>query len=223
VKWVVIGFLGTGAMFLVLIALVLHAVGPAVKISDKDERVTLFGGLIDIDGKKGTVKIGDSFIDGGGPRENFHGHAELSKGESVAVLFGNGRISAGTASDKDLSWDCTGRFSDGAAPGIADKEGKKILDLSEVSGLRCTVNFPKGADARLEGKNGRLEVDKPHFDLDASLSNGRVSVLPDEAVKYAFDFHVSNGKSESRPSDANPEFHLHVQVGNGKISIEERE
>jgi hypothetical protein len=223
VKWLVVGFLGTCAMLLVFIALILHSVGPAIRISDKDDRVTLFGGLIDIDGKKGTVKIGDSFIDGGEGGNDFQGQSMLSNGDKVAVLFGNGKVSATTAKDKFFIWDCHGRYDDNASPKMTEKAGKKTLDLSEIGQLHCDLNVPQGADVQLQGSNGKILVEKPRFNLDASLNNGRVNVMPDDATRYAFDFNVGNGRADSRAPDTNPEFHLHVQVNNGRISIVEKE
>jgi hypothetical protein len=97
VKWIVIGFLGTLATFVILIALLLKAAGPVIKVSDKEDRVTLLGGFIDIDGKKGTVKIGDSFIDGGNAKtEKFQGSAP-GKAEP------NGSGTAGAASTTKAS------------------------------------------------------------------------------------------------------------------------
>lgn len=219
VKWIVIGFLGTGALMVVFFGLLLHAVGPVVKISDKDERVTLLGGLIDIDGKAGTVKIGDSFIDGGGPREKFQGSAAVKTGDKLFVKFANGSVTASTGTDSQITWSCSGRQEKGLPPAVAEKDNEKTLDLSSLDHLRCSLTFPKGAAAHVEGRNGKISLEKPEFDLDAELDNGKAFVEKGGA-KYAFDFSVRNGKVSAPASDPNPDYRLHIQVGNGKISVE---
>jgi hypothetical protein len=218
VKWIVIGFLGTLATFVILIALLLKAAGPVIKVSDKEDRVTLLGGFIDIDGKKGTVKIGDSFIDGGNAKtEKFQGSAPGKAGDKLIVKFGNGSITA--ESGTEWKWDCRGSLDDKGEPAAK----ANTLDLSAVDHLRCSLTFPKGANAEIEGQNGKIQVDKPEFNLDADLENGKAHVTPNDGTKYAFDFSVRNGKSQTPPSAAKPDYKLRIQVGSGKISVEGKE
>ena len=218
VKWIVIGFLGTMATLVILVALLLKAAGPVIKVSDKEDRVTLLGGFIDIDGKKGTVKIGDSFIDSGNAKtEKFQGSYPAKSGDKLTMKFGNGNVTLDTGTE--WKWDCRGILDDKGQPAAK----ASTLDLSAIDHLRCLVTFPKGVSAELEGQNGKIYVDKPEFNLDADLENGRANVTPNEGTKYAFDFSVRNGKSQTPPSDTKPDYKLRIQVGNGKISVEGKE
>jgi hypothetical protein len=218
VKWIVIGFLGTLATFVILIALLLKAAGPVIKVSDKEDRVTLLGGFIDIDGKKGTVKIGDSFIDSGNAKtDKFQGSAPAKSGDKLSVKFSNGSIIA--ESGTEWKWDCRGALDDKPEP--TAKAG--TIDFSAIDHLRCSLTFPKGVNANIEGTNGKIQLDKPEFNLEASLDNGKATVTPQDGTKYGFDFTVHNGKISAPPSDANPDYKLRIQLGNGKITVEGKE
>lgn len=82
VKWVVIGFLGTVALLVAGIVALLLQLSPVVQIDGKEEKVSLLGGFILIDGEN--VKIGGREMEGS---QSFSGSsaAALTKGRAFSV------------------------------------------------------------------------------------------------------------------------------------------
>lgn len=58
VKWVVIGFLGTLALIVLSIALVVARFSPLLRINEKEDFVSLLNGTVEISGKDGNIRIG---------------------------------------------------------------------------------------------------------------------------------------------------------------------
>jgi hypothetical protein len=225
VKWVVIGFLGTVAMLFILIGVVITRFTPLLQIDDLKDKVSLFGGMIQVDGDKGKVWINGSFGDGDGydsgeGSENaFEGSTAISKGQNISVKFKNGKVELTNSTDSKLSWDCTTRGSKAAQnfnPTI-DKNGV-ALDLSDLRGVRCELSVPENTQLSVNGKNGKIEINEPHYNLNADLKNGHVQLNPDEEHAYRYSLSVTNGNADTYVSSDKPEAHLiSIHLVNGKI------
>lgn len=58
VKWLTIGFLGTFGIFVVFVISILWFFSPILKIDEEQNRVEILGGMIDINGTEGSLKLG---------------------------------------------------------------------------------------------------------------------------------------------------------------------
>lgn len=219
VKWVVIGFLGTFAMLLLFVTVLVVRFTPVLQIDEDKDHVSLFGGLIDIDGAEGRLRVGSSRIDGGlGHKRSFDGKVDLAGGGRARVRFGNGRVELSNATEGRLAWNCTATGR-GQAPAPQESGGETVLDLSEVRGVKCEIRVPERARLAVDGTNGKIEIDEPRYDVDASLGNGKVLLRPEEGRAYRYALTVTNGKSDSFiSSDAKDAHRITVHVGNGRIS-----
>lgn len=217
VKWVVIGFVATFAMILLFAGILITHFSPLLTVDDHADRVGLLGGLIQVDGKNNRVRIGGYDIDG--KTEKFDGTTPLTAEQAVSVKFGNGKFSLEGAVDGKLAWDCEGA-------GLAGKHAEPVidkatvtLDFSTLKGVRCEFRVPTDAHLSIQGGNGKLTIEEPHYDLNVELVNGKVDLQPDEDEAYRYSLSVTNGHMDDFKSSDKPRAHaITVHIANGKIS-----
>jgi hypothetical protein len=222
IKWVIIGFMGTFAMLLIFAGVIVTRFTPLLHVDDAKDKVSLFGGLIEVDGGNGRVLINGSLGESwGGPKSSFKGSLPISNGQNVFIKFGNGKFEITNAHDAKMSWNCSSRSSpSGALNPAIDKSGISF-DLSGLSGVKCELSIPENIQMSIKGSNGKLEVNEPHYNLNAELTNGKVELTPDKGQAYRYSIAVSNGKADSFESSDKPNaYSIAVHVLNGKISRE---
>lgn len=209
VKWLVIGFLGTAALVITAIVVLTMHFSPLIRVNEDEERVTLLGGLVEVQGE-GNLRFGAA--------GKFTGESEVAfaPGESVAVAFSNGKIGISTAKGERLEWRCKGLGSN--EPAMEDRNGVKTLNLEDFLGVKCNLKVPKDVKFQLQGNNGKVSLKRPRFSVEAALVNGKVNVTPAEGERYTYEFQVKTGLADHPPSDTNPKYSLKIAVGNGKIS-----
>lgn len=220
VKWLVIGFLGTFAMLLIFAGIIVTRFTPLLHVDDSEDRVSLFGGMIEVDGKNGKVLVNGSFGDAWeGARRSFDGSYAITKGQSIAVKFGNGKINVVNSDDSKLSWNCSTRKSQTPPQSpTTDKDGV-ALDLSALSWVKCELSIPENTKLLINGSNGKIEFNEPRFSLAANITNGKVGIHPDEDKAYRYDVGVTNGMTDSfTSSDKADAYTVSIHVANGKIS-----
>ncbi len=222
VKWVVIGFLGTFSMILIFAGIIFTRFMPLLHVDEVKDKVSLFGGLIEVDGEDGQVLISGAFGDGWhGEKYSFEGSVPVTRGQSISVKFGNGKLEVTNAEDSKLSWNCSSRGSPASAPKPTTDQKGVALDLSAFLGVKCELSVPENAKLAINGSNGKLEFDEPHYNLAANLANGKVAIHPDDDHFYRYELAVTNGKTDSFvSSDKADAYSVVIHLVNGKISRE---
>jgi hypothetical protein len=215
VKWLVIGFLGTLALLLLFAGAVIWRLHPLLDVDGANDRVTVLGGLIHIDGKEGTGWIGTRFGD-----QSYSGHFPAGAAARIALEFDQGRYALRPSPTADLGWDCRGsRSVEGF--GAREEDGRIRLDLRDLGDARCRIEVPAGASVTLRGRNGRIRLDQPTFSVDTELDNGRVAIHPEPGRAYRYDLSIGNGRvdafASSRDERALP---IRIRVQNGRIEEE---
>lgn len=211
VKWIVIGFLGTMALFLAALVVLAVYLSPVVKVDEEKQQVKLFGGLVQVDGED--VTIGSQKLTKM-KNSKFSGNATAEK--AIALKLSNGKIEARTAVDQNFSWRCEGTGA--SAFPLHTKDKTQVLDLSDIAFVGCEIRVPVGHELSITGTNGRVDLDEPRFSASVELANGKVSIDAEKGVRYAYDLNVTNGKVDQFTSDPNPEYRIKAKIGNGKIS-----
>jgi hypothetical protein len=208
VKWIVIGFLGTMALGLAAVVALVMFLSPMIKVDGNKEKVSMLGGLVEVDGDN--IHIGTKLVTFKG------GYAASGKEKPLSLQFANGRMELANSKDGSFHWECkgTGILHGGHEPQV--KEG--ALDLSDLDSARCSLEVPKAGAISVSGLNGKIDLNEPNFSATIDLTNGKVGIEPDEKARYRFDLAVTAGKIDSFDSSNNPEYQIRVHLLNGKIS-----
>ena len=218
VKWLVVGFLGSMFLFLAFVTVLIFKFSPLVQVSKDQQRVTLLGGLIDVDGKGGTVRIGDIPVSGHGKVISGARHIDPAQTNQINIPFNNGTFEFSNSTDDTFSWDCS-LATDKPETNLAVQKGKSIdFDLSESSGSKCEFKFPKNVSLKLVGNNMSAVIDRPFYNVDLKANNGKLSLTPDPSAHYQYDIKLLNGKMDSfESSEAKDAYHVSISMTNGKI------
>jgi hypothetical protein len=208
VKWLVIGFLTTFAMILVFAGYVLNHFHSLVSVDEPNSRVQIFGGLIDIDGKKNRVSVS-----GISDTAMFAGTRNLIDGQAVSIPFASGSIEVKTAPDQELKWACKGQGSS-VDPKVVG--GVMTFDLGSSGNVKCSVAIPAKHDLTLKGGTGKIEFDSPRFNIKSQLDAGKIEFKDDSNSHYKFAVSVGTGKADSFASSTEVDAYsidLHVATG----------
>lgn len=220
-KWLAIGVMGTFGLACLTTLILVWKFTPLVHIDEEKDRVVLLGGLIDLDGEKGSVRIGESFARFNG--RHFTGERKLShpKSTTFEIPFTNGKIELTSSPDSTLRWDCELKDKPGERTEMKATKGGFQLELTKSFGAKCDIAIPAQTRVKLTGGNGKVEIIRPTFHLDATITNGKVDIRPDPAQKYKFDTTVAVGSEDDfESSDAPGALEIKVAVTNGKIERE---
>ncbi|MBI2519058.1 MAG: hypothetical protein HYV97_01515 [Bdellovibrio sp.] len=219
VKWLTIGFLGTLGMILLFLIILVWKFSPIIKVDEKNDRVTILGGLIDVNGNAGTVRVGETFSEND-DAEIFDGAKDLAGTNlnSIYMAFRNGKLNVFPAVDTQLRWSCKARGEKDKSF-LLDEGNKIILNFAEKSDVKCDLHIPAGVTFVVEGTNGKLNFEYPHFRIDVRLTNGDITFIPAKDKKYKFDTNIVNGKIGGLDSSsAEDALLVKFSLTNGNIS-----
>lgn len=219
-KWLVIGFLGTCGMIFLGLVLLIWKFTPIISVDETNQKVAFFGGLINVDGGEGSFNIGGSSVLQNVPSGNIviTGARTLVPNSQITVPFNNGKMEVSTSRDATMSWNCA--LVSTKSPNVDEKPGDLTLDFTGSAESKCELAIPVGSRVSISGKNGKVEVKEPEYDLDLKLGNGKVALRPKDGVKYKYDLKMSNGKVEKLESQVPENYRINVDVLNGKIARE---
>ena len=214
VKWLVIGFLTTLAMLLIFAGFVLAHFNSLLTVDGVNDRVQMFGGLIDIDGKKNQISIS-----GISDSSAFAGAVSLKAGQLVVVPFNAGRFEIGTSDTDEFKWACKGQGS-GAIP--KNTGDTTTFDLSKSGDVKCSISLPEKYRLEMAGKTGKIFFDAPRFALKADLEKGKIEFKDAANMYYKFAISVGTGKADTFvSSESLKAASIELHVGAGKIDHNE--
>lgn len=219
IKWLTVGFLGTFTVACATLVILVWRFSPIISIDEENDRVSLLGGMIDVDGKAGTVKVGSTFIHEDEESNRFEGAKAIVEGQiqEIRVPFSNGKMEILPSVDNQIRWRCKVHGPEHPAE-IQEDKTSFTLNLEKAHAAKCDLELPKKVRTVITGANGKLEIIRPQNDLDISLSNGKVTIAPDEKKQYNFDMKVTNGYVEKFVSSTGPEsINIKVTLANGTI------
>lgn len=223
VKWLTIGFLGTFAITCITAIVLVYSFTPLLSVDEANERVVLLGGVIDVDGKSGNVKVGPLHIKEDKENKKFAGSIPLNPAntKSIKVTFKNGSFDVSPSLGKEIRWDC--KVSETNSENfIHDKAGIFGLDFSDIDGVKCELEIPNNIKFDLSGLNGKLNLETLQADTSINITNGKVNIDPDKTKKYKYDIKVTNGSVANLPSSEDKDaVAIRIQMVNGKITSEE--
>ena len=84
--------------------------------------------------------------------------------------------------------------------------------------VKCNIGIPAGVNLVLNGNNGEIELDKPHYHVSAKLLNGKINFIEDASLKYSYFTSVVTGKIDNFKSDSSKDaYKIEMSLINGKI------
>lgn len=224
VKWLTIGFLGTFAMICLTLIVLVRSFTPLISVDEEQERVILLGGVIDVDGKAGNVKIGPIHVKEDKENQKFEGSIPLDSKNTkeIKVKFKNGKFEVSPSLGNEIRWDCKVAKGD-SDQFINDKAGIFSFNFEDIDGVKCDLKIPKDIKFDLVGANGKLDLENPQAETTVTLTNGKVHIDPDKTKKYKYDLKVTNGVvAKFLSSEDKDAIQVRVHMANGKITSEEQ-
>ena len=216
VKWLTIGFVATLLFFVFSIGAIVYTFSPLIHV--EEDRLILLGGLIDI--SDDSFKLGSFRING--DDIEFNGSQDFTNGELKAldINFKNGKVDMMTSDSKSFTWECD--VDEDAKENefhFDSKSQAAALDLSHFGGVKCDFYVPQDIQVNIKGKNAKVDIVKPRYDLLIELKNGKIDFERDEAQAYHFDTQVKNGMNdELKSSNSDVAYTISMHLKNGMIS-----
>ena len=217
-KWFSITILGSIAIFFVFISVMVWKFTPIAKFDEENQRIVLLGGLIDINGTSGKIKVFDQyqFVENRFSNQ-FDGAFELTPDmNEMVVNFDSGILNFKTSSSKKASWNCKLQMPPG-------KDIVNVLptaleiNLDAYGGGSCEIEVPVDATLTATGKDAEVNLSEPEFDLMVEFENGSLNFSPNPEVEYNYDIRVQKGLVDEFQSSQKPnayEVKLYLENGN---------
>jgi hypothetical protein len=223
-KWLAIATVAVCAMIFFSGMAVIWYFSPLIKVDEPHGRVSLFGGMIDVNEELGEVKVGnvrvkDAFNE---HKVEVEGASDLSKlhVKLLRIPFNTAKLDLRSEEGTRLSWRCDTSHKMGETK-VEVVSGVATLNLDALNLAKCLIRLPEGMATEIRGVNGHMDVEKPAGQLDIELSNGKVNIVADPKRTYDFDVNVKNGLQDFFPrSSAADAVKVKVSVTNGMVKKE---
>jgi hypothetical protein len=183
--------------FIAIMSFVIWKFTPVFQIEEKSNRIVILGGLIDINGKSGRIKMMDSYHYVDNQFTNsFDGAININKDEydELVINFRSGVIDILQSEDRRLSWDCkldkvpTQEF-------INKSKGIIEMDLENQEGISCDIEIPSQMKLSIDGKDGKISIRELDSDIFVELNNGMISFAPNPELEYVYEIDIEKGTS----------------------------
>lgn len=222
-KFFTIAFLGSIIVFALGVGVLVWKFTPVIKIDEENERFMLFGGLIDINGKSGKIKVVDQykFVENKYKNEFEGAYTLQGSQEEILISFNSGKIDLINSPDRNLKWLCKLE----KAPDqdvISFKNDSVKLKLDNYGNGSCTLELPMDAKVQLEGLEGEVTVKEPIYDIFVDINNGAINFIHAPEVEYTYSLRLKNGPRVNFPDNSmDPNaYEIQLELDNGTIKYE---
>jgi hypothetical protein len=178
--------------FILIIGLLVWKFTPLLRVDEENNRITILGGLIDIDAKAGKFKIGNDYHFSEPKYKNdFQAKFPVGK-QDIIFEFESGKFKLTTSETNELVVNC--KLATLPKPKMVSQTQSEIkVDFAGIKGSSCDLEVPENANISLVGDAASLTVNSPKFNLDALIDNGTVGIQPIREINYQYDLSVVNG------------------------------
>lgn len=207
-------------IFLGFLSFLIWKFTPVIKIDEESHRIVILGGLIDIDGKAGKLKLGDEYhYSHEGFSNDFQASINLNESQDeVLINFVSGSFNLKTSEDENFVLDC--KLASPPSTEIISQENELIkINFNKIDGLNCSLHIPVDKRLTIEGSNASIVVPTPEYNLYVELENGKVYLSPEEEIDYNYGLHIENtdnsfiGDFESSNDENAYEIRIHLHSG----------
>lgn len=194
---------------------------PLYSYNSDQGRLTILGGLIDLNQQTGEYKIFNDYHYSQKQFSNsFDGSLDITRDEvdEVHVEFLNGLMEFKTSSDDKVIFSC--KLENPPDEALINQENPSVveIDFTKMGGSTCTMEIPRDLKFTLNGKNGQVTLNEPLFDSFVEMQNGRILINPNSEIDYKYNLENENGMiddfTSSRSSQA---YEIKATLQNGAI------
>lgn len=192
---------------------------PVFEVNEKENRVVILGGLIELDGKSGKTKIMNSYQYLDNQYTNsFEGSIDIidNEFEELVVNFKSGTLIFNAVNSQILSWNC--QLDSPPKEEYINKSNEIIeLDFETLKGVSCTISIPSNMKVTADGHDARVEVNEPLSDIYVEIKYGTVVFTPNPETDYKYEVNVDAGEKARFINSENEdaiEINLTVKEGN---------
>lgn len=219
-KWLITGFVGTFGLILLFILALIWKFTPILKVDQKAGKVVLLGGMIEVNDPEGSIKIGDASFMGDHALSNVQKGSvvlDSKKIQMIHIPFANGKIKVSPSTNGELKWNC--KLHGTQEVELKEETGKAFkLNLDKVPAVSCDIQLPSQIPVKIEGANGKIDIDRPQGQLDIKLDNGKIGIKPDSTKEYHYETHIVNGYAKGlESSDKKDAIVIKLSLTNGVV------
>ena len=214
-KWLIIGFLGTFAIIVLFITVLIWRFTPIMKIHD--DKVTLLGGTIDVD------KDSESYFSRTmniGNYGNFEERTfDFNKIKSVSIQNGSGDIKINSIKKGDavLRVERKGYKCDLAAK--LDANGELTVTTSDkhhCSSTSIEADLPPNTNIKVKTSSGNININSVHGNVKAQTGSGDLGVYIEKNTRSNLELVTGSGNLfVALPKGATVNYSL--TSGSGKV------
>lgn len=218
-KWIILGFLSFMAIACISIALTISKFFPLISIDEKEGRIKILGGMIDIHDSNGSLQISQFFGGLGITTQKLSGKVNLKDiGQNeLKINLTNARFSIEQSPDESVEYQCSI-----IGQGDIKTESQLVFDLSNSIETKCRLKIPKEIKLAISAQNGKLIFNKLINNIEVNLVNGKIGFSPHPGVDYRYNLSVKNGQIDSFESSLNSNaIEINMNIMNGKIERKE--
>jgi len=221
IKWLSITFISGFSIFLLFIGVMVWKFTPIFEVDEKQGKILFLGGLIDINGTSGKVKIMDQYHYTDNNYSNqFDGAIDFPKDETdeLVVNFKTGLFNFSNSPDNKLSWNC--KLDSPPTDSFLNTSTDSVeIDLESFEGANCDIKVPANIKLTVDGKNGTIKIEDSEYDTFIEMENGLVRFSPNPEVDYTYDLKVTKGRVDDFISrKSNDSYEVKIFIENGMIT-----
>lgn len=193
---------------------------PLFELDETNNRITVLGGLIDVNGKSGKVKIMDSyqFVDNNFTN-SFEGSLDIidENFDEIVVNFTSGVLNLSYNDQNIVRWSC--KLDSPPKEDFINRSDSIIeLDFEELSGISCDVSAPSSFKTTVDAKDARVTIAEPLNDIFVELSNGDIFFKPNPEFDYKYELESSSTTNNYfNNSDTVDSIEINLSTKNGSI------
>lgn len=219
VKWLTIGFLGTLSILVAFLTLILWKFTPIISVDNENDHVVILGGLIDINGQSGKMRVGArSRKFDHSNLSTLDGSKEISKStRKILFNFSNGSFQfTWIPGQRELKWQC--QSGGASSPPITQDSENLIVDFQKLAGAFCKIQLPGSIQSHIQGSNGHVELLNPRSELELKLNNGQIVVSPVPQLEYNYQIQLVHGHADHFvSSNSSKAIKIAIHLSNGYV------
>ena len=210
-KWITIGLLGTLCLAMITFFSLIGITTPLIKVDEKNDRVQLLGGLIDINQDR-DIKDYESVV--------FKGEEDISLShiKEIKVIFSNGKFTIKNKNEDKFRFNCKTKDLKSKIKPMRD-DNTLLFDLKDANISYCDLKLPANIKFTMNGNNGKVHLKKLKNHISINMVNGKINFSPDPNSEYKYQISITNGKVDNfLSSDSKAAFQVELFMVNGKIA-----